>query len=192
MSELVGSVCIGLADIITDGIAYALLTHGNTGTNEGLKTSYLAVLSFGVVTTVLSLGYRFHNARRVRAHVRELSEQKGRTASFRSASFRSAARRQAQQHEWELSQTHRTKIILSLGLLSVATQGLLARREPRIRPEPGGEHSRCDVGAAAVCRSSDVDPQWLCHVCQNTRERHNGPCIPRLQGLSSVPESSAN
>ncbi len=77
---------------------------------------------------MLSLGYRFHNARRVRAHVAELSEQKGRTASS------SAARRQAQQHEWELSQTHRTKIILSLGLLSVAAQGLLARREPRIRP----------------------------------------------------------
>ena len=186
MSELVGSVCIGLADIITDGIAYALLTHGNTSTNEGLKTSYLAVLSFGVVTTVLSLGYRFHNARRVRAHVLELSEQKGRTASS------SAARRQAQQHEWELSQTHRTKIILSLGLLSVAAQGLLARREPRIRPEPGGEHSRCDVGAAAVCRSADVDPQCLCHICHNTRERHNGPCIPRFLGLSSVPESSAN
>ena len=37
-----------------------------------------------------------------------------------------AARRQSQQNEWELAQTYRTKVILSLELLSVATQGALA------------------------------------------------------------------
>ncbi len=131
MSELVGSVCIGLADIVTDGISYALLTHGNTSTNPGLNTAYVAVLSFGVVTTILSLGYRFHNARRMQAHILELSEKQRRTGSS------TATRRQAEQHEWELAQTHRTKIILSLGLLSVAAQGLSARREPRIRRELG-------------------------------------------------------
>jgi hypothetical protein len=35
------------------------------------------------------------------------------------------ARQQAQQHEWELAQTHRTKVISMLALLSVATQGSL-------------------------------------------------------------------
>ena len=174
MSELVGSVCIGLADIVTDGISYALLTHGNTSTNQGLNTAYVAVLSFGVVTTILSLGYRFHNARRMQAHILELSEKQRRTGSS------TATRRQAEQHEWELAQTHRTKIILSLGLLSVAAQGLLARREPRIRPEPGGEHSRCDAGAAAVCRSADVDPQLLYRLFHRSCGQ-DGEHIPRCQ-----------
>ena len=120
VSELVGSVCIGLADILTDGIACAQLLHGDVAVpNEGYKTAYVAVLCFAVVTTLLSIAYRFHNARLMRAHVLKLSEQQGRTAKS------STARRQAQQNEWELAQTHRTKIILSLALLSAAVQGSL-------------------------------------------------------------------
>jgi hypothetical protein len=122
VSELVGSVFIGLADIVTDGIACALLMHGSIPVpSEGYKTAYIAVLCFGVVTTVFSLAYRFHNARLMRVDVLELSEQ-GRTASS------SAVRRQAQQNEWELAQTRRTKVSLSLGLLSVAAQGPLPLR----------------------------------------------------------------
>jgi hypothetical protein len=137
VSELVGSVFIGLADIVTDGIACALLMHGRIPVpSEGYKTVYIAVLSFGVVTTVFSLAYRFRNARLMRENVLELSDQ-GRTASS------SAVRRQAQQNEWELAQTHRTKVSLSLGLLSVAAQGSLpceraactARARPARRAE---------------------------------------------------------
>ena len=117
MSELVGSTCLGLADIITDAITYARLRSGDMP-NEGYKTAYVVVLCFGVVTTALSLAYRLRNARAVRAHVRELGEQ-GRTIASASA-----ARRQAQQNEWELAQTHRTLVILSLALLSVAMQGM--------------------------------------------------------------------
>jgi hypothetical protein len=118
VSELVGSVCIGLADILTDGIACARLVHGDVAVpNEGYKTAYVSVLCFAVVTTVISMAYRFHNARAMRAHVLKLSEQQGGTAKS------SAARRQAQQNEWELEQTHRTKIILSLALLSASVQG---------------------------------------------------------------------
>jgi hypothetical protein len=130
VSELVGSVFIGLADIVTDGIACALLMHGRIPgvPSEGYKTAYIAVLSFGVVTTVFSLAYRFHNARLMRENVLELSDQ-GRTASS------SAVRRQAQQNEWELAQTRRTKVSLSLGLLSVAAQGPLPlRRSCMYRP----------------------------------------------------------
>ena len=119
MSELVGSTCLGLADIITYSIAYARLRSGDVAVpNEGYKSAYVVVLCFGVVTTALSLAYRLRNARAVRAHVRELGEQ-GRTIASASA-----ARRQAQQNEWELAQTHRTLVILSLALLSVAMQGM--------------------------------------------------------------------
>ena len=119
MSELVGSVCLGLADLITDAIAYARLRSGDVAVpNEGYNTAYLAILCLGVVSTALSLAYRLRNARAVRAHVRELGEQ-GRTIASASA-----ARRQAQQNEWELAQTHRTLVILSLALLSVAMQGM--------------------------------------------------------------------
>ena len=117
MSELVGSVCLGLADLITDAITYARLRSGDVAVpSEGYKAAYAAVLSVGAVTTVLSLLYRLRNAHIVRAHLRKLGEH-GRAKST------SEARQQAQQHEWELVQTHRTKVISMLALLSVATQG---------------------------------------------------------------------
>jgi hypothetical protein len=117
VSELVGSVCLGLADLITDAITYARLRSGEVAVpNENYKAAYAAILSVGAVTTVLSLLYRLRNAHIMRAHMRELGEQ-GREKST------SVARQQAQQHEWELAQTHRTKVISMLALLSVATQG---------------------------------------------------------------------
>ena len=119
MSELVGSVCLGLADFITDAITFARLRSGEVVVpNEGYKAAYAAVLSVGAVTTALSLLYRLRNAHIMRAHLRELGEH-GRREST------SVARQQAQQHEWELAQTHRTKVIAMLALLSVATQGSL-------------------------------------------------------------------
>ena len=100
MSELVGSACLGLADLITDAITYARLQSGEVAVpSEGYKAAYAAVFSVGAVTTVLSLLYRLRNARIIRAHLRKLREQ-GRTENT------SVARQQAQQHEWELAQTH--------------------------------------------------------------------------------------
>ncbi len=117
MSELVGSIFIGLADVITDGITYARLSAGDIAVpNEGYKAAYTTVLCFGTVTTALSLGYRLRNARLMRANMLELGQQ-GRAVSV------SEARRQAQQHEWELALTHRAKVVASLALLSVAAQG---------------------------------------------------------------------
>jgi hypothetical protein len=132
VSELVGSVCLGLADLITDAITYARLGDVMVP-SEGYKTAYVVILCFGVVTTALSLAYRLRNARLVRAHVRELGEQ-GRAIAQQNewelaqtyrtrARSSSTVRRQAQQHEFELAQTHRTKVILSLSLLSVLAQG---------------------------------------------------------------------
>ncbi len=117
MSELVGSVFVGIADIATDGIACARLLRGDVAVpNEGYKTAYTAVLAFGAVSTALSLAYRVRNARLVRAHALEVSNQ-GQKASA------SVVRQQAQQHKWELAQTHRAQVIFSLSLLSVAVQG---------------------------------------------------------------------
>jgi hypothetical protein len=120
MSELVGSVCLGLADLITDGITYFRLASGDIAVlNEEYKAAYVTILCFGAVTTVLSLASRLRNARRMQAHLLEAElGQQGRTFGA------SQARRQLQQNEWELVQTHRTKTTLSLSLLSVMVQGM--------------------------------------------------------------------
>jgi hypothetical protein len=110
-------VCLGVADLITDVLAYARLQSGEIVIpNELYHAAYAVVLCFGVVTTVLSLGYRLRNARLMRAYVLELGKHDHKASV-------SAARKQAQQHEWELAQTHRTKIIASLALLSIVAQG---------------------------------------------------------------------
>ncbi len=123
MSELVGSICVGLADILTDGITCARLLHGQVAVpNKGYKTAYVTFLCLGVFTTAISVAYRFRHARLMRARVLELSQQD--RAKVISASI---ARRQEQQHEWELAQTHRAKSIASLALLGVFAQGAALR-----------------------------------------------------------------
>ena len=119
MSELVGSVCIGLANIATDGIACARLLHGEVAVpNDGYKAAYVAFLSLGVATTALSLTYRIKNARQVKGQLLDLSQQRLIVSSSR-------ARQQQQQNEWERVQTHRTITISSLALLSIAAQGAM-------------------------------------------------------------------
>jgi hypothetical protein len=108
---------MGVADLITDALVYARLASGQILVpNQGYQAAYVTILCFGVVSTGLSLAYRFRNARLMRAHVLELGKQEQKAHT-------SAARRQVQQHEYELAQTHRTKVIVSLVLLSVAVQG---------------------------------------------------------------------
>ncbi len=115
VSELVGSVCLGVADLLTDALAYARLGEIAVP-SDAYHAAYAVILCFGVVTTVLSLGYRLRNARLMRAYVLELGKQDHKASV-------SAARKQAQQHEWELAQTHRSATIASLALLSIVAQG---------------------------------------------------------------------
>jgi hypothetical protein len=97
----VGSVFLGVADLITDALAYARLRSGEIMIpNDVYHAAYAVVLCFGVVTTVLSLGYRLRNARLMRAHVLGLGKQDHKASV-------SATRKQAQQHEWELAPQHR-------------------------------------------------------------------------------------
>ena len=184
MSELVGSVCLGLADLITDAITFARLRSGEVAVpNEGYKAAYAAALSVGAVTTVLSQLYRLRNAHIMRAHMRELGEQ-GR------AEKTSVARQQAQQHEWELAQTHRTKVISMLALLSVATQGSpplqAAQNAPAslARWNRSWAKSRC----AGCCRFTDVRHQLLYCLFIRQTCRWDGAHIPgqRLAGTLRV------
>ena len=144
VSELVGSVCVGLADLITDAFAYTQLLSGDGVPNEAYYSAYGTILCFGVVTMVLSLAYRLHNARLVATQMRKLG------MPDEKASF-SVARQQAQQHEWELAQTHRTKVVLSLGLVSAATQGPSPLRVSCVfRPSSHGASVRRDFCTAAA------------------------------------------
>jgi hypothetical protein len=88
--------------------------------------AYVVLLCFGVVVTLLSIGYRLSNARLMHAQLQQVVPQ-GRTVAT------GEARRQAQQSEWELVQTHRTKVTLTLSLASVAAQGVrCCRASPRV------------------------------------------------------------
>ena len=137
-----GSVCIGLANIATDGIACARLLHGEVAVpNDGYKAAYVAFLSLGVVTTALSLTYRLKNARQVKGQLLELSQQ-------RLIVSPSRARQQQQQNEWERVQTHRTITISSLALLSIAAQGAML-----LLAAFGGHGNR---GFGGICRLANV------------------------------------
>ena len=166
-SELVGSVLIGVADILTDGIAYSRLLNGDVQVpHEGYYLAYATILCFGVITTALAIVYRLRNARLMRAHMRELCKPD-------QAAKVSTARRQAQQHEWELAQTHRTKVILSLGLVSAAAQGPSPLQASCMyRPSSHGAsvlRDFCTAAAGAGCRFADVCPQYLSHRRQQRR-----------------------
>ncbi len=178
MSELVGSVCLGLADLITDAITFARLRSGDVAVpNEGYKAAYAAVLSVGAVTTVLSLLYRLRNAHIMRVHLRKLGEH-GQTENT------SVARQQAQQHEWELAQTHRTTVIAALALLSVVTQGSLPLQAAQnARVSPGATTMRQDRGQdlAGCRRFADVYHQLLCCLFVGQTSRRDGAHSPGLR-----------
>jgi hypothetical protein len=116
---LVLSICMALGNLATDGIVCNSLLRGDLSVSTPIYTaSYVVLLCFGVVVTVLSIGYRLHNARLMHAQLQQVDPQ-GRAVAT------GEARRQAQQKiEWELVQTHRTKVTLTLSLASVAAQGV--------------------------------------------------------------------
>ena len=144
VSELVGSVCMGLADLITDGITYSRLQHGDIVVDEGYKAAYVSLLCFGGVTTLVALAYRLHNVHLVRAHLVELGQHV--LGDVRTVSA-GELRQQVQRHEWELQQTHRTKVILSLSLLSIMAQGALPLRAASCGRQLGRKRA-CDCNAS--------------------------------------------
>jgi len=141
---------LGVADTVTDGIACGRLLHGDVDVpNEGYKKAYVVILCFAVVASLLSMVYRLHNARLVRAQLLKLGQQ-GR-AGFST----SDVHRQLQQNEWELTSTHRAKVILSLALLSVALQGAMQLRDAlNARALHGAASDRLRPMQVCRCRSS--------------------------------------
>jgi hypothetical protein len=119
VGQLVLSLCMALGNLATDGIVCDSLLRGELKVASGMYTAaYVVILCFGVVATTFSICYRLRNAWLVRAQLQLLLPQGQAVAAATSE-----ARRQAQQNEWELLQTHRTKVTLSLSLMSVVVQG---------------------------------------------------------------------
>jgi len=148
MGMLVFAICTALTNLVTDGIVFGRLLRGELiVSTEMYMVAYATILCFGVVVTALSLGYRIRNACLMKAQLQQLAPQ-GQTVAASSAS---AARRQLQQNEWELVQTHRTKVTLSLSLMTVAAHGARALY--------GMRACACNPRGwplAAFCRPADV------------------------------------
>ena len=125
---LVLSICMALGNLATDGMVCNSLLRGDLRVSTAMYTaSYVVLLCFGVVVTVLSIGYRLRNARLMHAQLQQVAPQ-GRAVAI------DEARRQAQQSEWELVQTQRTKVTLTLSLASVAAQGVrCCRASPHVK-----------------------------------------------------------
>jgi len=120
VSQLVLSGCMALANLITDGIVFDTLLHGGHKISTEIYTAAFAtVLCFGFITTALSFGYRIHNARRIQAQLHQLDPRAQAVAAEQ-------AHRQAKQYQWELLQTDRTKVTLSLSIMTLIAQGALA------------------------------------------------------------------
>lgn len=133
-----------LADIITDGIACSRLLHGDVSVaaTKTYTVVYIVLLCLGVIATGVSVLYRLRNARLMNSSLKELGQNSARfTISARFTESDSELqrqnskdrlggrqqhdfRRQAQQYEWELAQTHRTKVSATLEVLSILLQGV--------------------------------------------------------------------
>ena len=117
-SILVSSICLALGNLATDGMVCYNLLRGELRVSSRLYTvAYVVTLCFGVAVTALSVGYRLRNARLLHAQLQQVAPRSHTVAT-------SEARRKTQQSEWELVQTHRTKVTLTLSLASVAAQGV--------------------------------------------------------------------
>jgi hypothetical protein len=121
--QIVVSLCMELADLITDGVTcYRLIRGDVTGSNETYEAVYIALLCFGAATTVVSIAYRLRNASLMHRNLHKLSTQPQPVGAVSS----SLVRQQSQQHEWELTQTHRTKVTAALTIMSIVVQGVCA------------------------------------------------------------------
>ena len=84
------------------------------------KPAYVIFTALSIFGAVVSVLYRIRNARLLSAHVQEALQ-----AASRNIGARSVRQRQGQKYEWELVQTHRTLVVLSLNMMTVAVEGEL-------------------------------------------------------------------
>jgi hypothetical protein len=168
MGMLVFSICTALANLVTDGIVFGRLLRGELKVSSDAYTvAYATILCFGVGATALSLGYRILNARLMKGQLQQLDGRGPAPAA-------SEARRQSQQHEWELVQTHRTKVTLSLSLLSVAAQGMLVARTSANTHE-------ASLPFAVRCRSARVRRELLPDLRRRQHRQDGAPLVAARQ-----------
>jgi len=155
-SQLVFSVCMSIANLATDGIVFRLLLRGDLKVStEIYMAAFATIMCFGVVATGLSLGYRIRNACLMRAQLQQRATQLGPQGEPLA---NSDARHQSQQHEWELVQTHRTKVTLSLSLMSAAAQGANLACELALQ-----------AAASFACDLAGGGPAVLLQICRCPR-----------------------
>jgi hypothetical protein len=90
--------------------------------SQSYKPAYVIFTAVAIFGAVVSVLYRIRNARLLLAHVQEALQAASRNIG---ASARSVRQQQGQKYEWELVQTHRTLIVLSLNVMTVAVEGEL-------------------------------------------------------------------
>ena len=127
VTELVGSLMLELADVVTDAISCSRMLNGDSQVSELYRIAYTTILICGVAGTILSIAYRIRNARLVARRVEHL----GRSSSTLDARLSDSAdvraiKQQLQKYEWELAQTHRSKVSACLDLMTVGLQGASA------------------------------------------------------------------
>ena len=115
-TEMVGTLSMEVADVLIRGITCSRLLRGEAKASELYKVVYVTLLCFGVAGTAVSATWRLRSARLVRDYVRAL-------ASGRHSEGISETRRTAQLFEFELAQTHRSKVALSLAMMTLVLQG---------------------------------------------------------------------
>jgi ABC-type branched-subunit amino acid transport system substrate-binding protein len=127
VTELVGSLMLELADVVTDAISCSRMLNGDSQVSELYRIAYTTILICGVAGTILSIAYRIRNARLVARRVEHLGRSSRTLAARLSDSADvSAIKQQLQKYEWELAQTHRSKVSACLALMTVGLQGASA------------------------------------------------------------------
>ena len=111
-----------VADLITDTLTCLRVLHGEMKfSSPSYKPAYVIFTALSIFGAVVSVLYRIRNARLLSAHVQEALQ----AASRNLGAARSVRQRQGQKYEWELVQTHRTLVVLSLNMMTVAVEGEL-------------------------------------------------------------------
>jgi hypothetical protein len=114
-----------LAELETQGPKRsASSSPGQSASLSGSTTPSRETAAPRVVATGRTLPPQISPLRTLR-HIVSSAEQSSPSANNQAPAI-SEARRLSQQHDWELVQTHRTKVTLMLSLLSLTAQGALA------------------------------------------------------------------
>jgi hypothetical protein len=118
-AELIGALLMEFADWITDFLTCYRVLHGEIKVqHEEYKIVYAMCMVLGTFVMVISVVYRVRNARKVVKHLKRVlgPHQRGDCLA-------SKGRQQLLAFEWELMQTRRARVVLSLAVMTVVAEG---------------------------------------------------------------------